>query len=70
VIQEILKERPGLKLRVLMPGAGDEVWKAYDVKVVPTLVLTRADGKKVLARGFTPKEAIVRALTAPPGELK
>jgi hypothetical protein len=70
VIQELLKERPGLKLRVLLPGAGEESWKAFDVKVVPTLVLTRADGKKVLARGFTPKETIIRALSAPQGELK
>lgn len=61
-------ERPGLKIKTLTPGEEDHVWKAFGVEVVPTIIVTRADGRKTVARGFTPKASLLAALTPHQGD--
>jgi hypothetical protein len=69
-IAALLAERPGLKVKVLMPGDEPELWKAYGVEVVPTMIVIRADGKKMGARGYTPKATLIRAFAATEGDPK
>lgn len=61
-------ERPGLKIKVLTPGEDENVWKAFGIEVVPTLVVSRPGGKTAVFRGFTPRAWIASALTTNEGE--
>jgi hypothetical protein len=61
-ITALKAERPGLKIKVLTPGEEENLWKAFGVEVVPTIIVTRADGKKTVARGYTPKATLLAAL--------
>lgn len=62
-ISALKAERPAVKVKTLVPGEEDALWKAFGVEVVPTLILLRADGTRTVARGYTPKAALVAGLT-------
>jgi hypothetical protein len=61
-------EHPGLKIKVLTPGEEENVWKAFGVEVVPTLIVSRPGGKSSVFRGFTPRASILSALATNEGE--
>ncbi|HEV3029207.1 MAG TPA: thioredoxin family protein [Planctomycetota bacterium] len=65
-IAALKAERPSLKVKILVPGEEDAVWKAFGVEVVPTMILLRADGTKTVARGYTPKAALSAGFTPDP----
>lgn len=67
-IAALLKARPDLKLKVVLPGEDEELWKANDVRVVPTVILLRADGKKGVARGYTPLASLVSLVSLKEGD--
>lgn len=61
VITALVKANPEIKVRTLMPKDEPALWREYDIKVVPSLVVT-GKKSKVLIRGFVPRDDLVQIL--------
>ena len=62
VFQTLKKTHPHVAVRTLMPEDEPELWKAYGVKVVPSMVLRGPNQKRVMLRGFMTAKDLVRVI--------
>lgn len=63
VLAAWLKHRPQGKVEVLLPGEREELWKAYDVRGTPTLVLEcGSPARKVVLIGLQSEAALESVL--------
>lgn len=58
----VLRARPDLKVRTIALEEAPELAKAFDVTVVPTLVIPARGGRNVVLRGFVPASRLLRVI--------
>jgi len=61
VLARLTRDHPGIKVRPLLPREAPDLWKAYGVSAVPTLVAKGANGKAAVLRGLAPQERLLAA---------
>lgn len=61
-IAELLRAQPHLKVRTIALEEAPELARAYDVRVVPTLVVPARGGRSIVLRGYVPAPQLARVI--------
>ena len=62
VLAALGKTLPSLTVRTLKPEDAPELWKAYGISVVPSIVIPAPGRKPLMLRGFMPTGDLIRVI--------